>query len=251
MISNDDRARGDRARWDAVAPSYAALVGGLGDSFFRRLAPFLDEELGDPTGQQVWDLGCGHGWLSGILAARGAKVSAVDGSVELIQAARRDHPGIDFEVRDLAIDIPVDAEVFDAVVCHMVLMDLPVLDPVFEAVRRALRPNGRFIFTILHPAFFQQSPSDPSSPPPWSRAVTGYREPEEWWIESFGGHRHYHRPLEQYFEALSRHGLLVRRLVEPPTLPAHDRPEAEWNAYEKWFATIPTMLAVSAVRAAP
>jgi hypothetical protein len=110
-----------------------------------------------------------------------------------------------------------------------------------------LRTGGRFVFSVLHPAFYNQAPSPSDSPPPWSRTVTGYREPAQWWVESFGGHRHYHRPLEDYVEALSRHGLLVRRLVEPPTLPRHEHCEDHWSDYERWFATIPTMLAVSAV----
>lgn len=249
-MSTDDRSRIDRDRWDAVAVSYAALVGGEADSFFRRFAPFLDEELGDPAGMDVWDLGCGHGWLSGILAGAGARVTGVDGSVELVDAARRTHPDVDFDVRDLAIEVPVERDAYDAVVCHMVLMDLPALDPVIAAVARGLRPGGRFIFTVLHPAFFHQKPSPSDTPPPWSRSITGYLEPAEWWIESFGGHRHYHRPLEQYVEALCRHRLLVRRIVEPPTLPHHERPVEQWSDYERWFASIPTMLAVSAIKLA-
>ncbi|SKC71903.1 class I SAM-dependent methyltransferase [Krasilnikoviella flava] len=249
-MSSDDRSRTDRDRWDAVAGSYVALVGGEADSFFRRLAPVLDEELGDPAGMDVWDLGCGHGWLAGILADAGARVTGVDGSVELIDAARRTYPDVEFDVRDLATEVPVEPDAYDAVVCHMVLMDLPALDPVVAAVARGLRPGGRFIFTVLHPAFFHQEPSPSGSPPPWSRSVAGYLEPAEWWIETFGGHRHYHRPLEQYVDALFRHGLLVRRLVEPSTLPNHERPEEQWSDYERWFATIPTMLAVSAVKPA-
>lgn len=249
-MSTGDRSRIDRDRWDSVAATYATLVGGERDPFFRRLAPLLDEELGDPAGMDVWDLGCGHGWLSGILARAGARVTGVDGSVELVNAARRACPDVDFDVRDLAVDVPVERDAYDAVICHMVLMDLPALDPVVAAVAKGLRPGGRFIFTVLHPAFFHQEPSPSDSPPPWSRNVTGYLEPTEWWIESFGGHRHYHRPLEQYVEALFRHGLLVRRLVEPPTRTGQERPEEPRSDYERWFASIPTMLAVSAVKPA-
>ncbi|WP_165962809.1 hypothetical protein [Occultella glacieicola] len=39
----------------------------------------------------------------------------------------------------------------------------------------------------------------------------------------------------------------MRRLAEPATLPRHELPESEWNDYERWFASIPTMLAISAV----
>ncbi|WP_154794195.1 class I SAM-dependent methyltransferase [Occultella kanbiaonis] len=247
MMSAD--ARADRVRWDAIAASYASLVGGHADSFYRRLEPFLAEEIGDPTGQRIWDLGCGHGWLAGLLTAGGARVDGVDGSSALIATARHNHPDVQFEVRDLADEVPVEENAYDAVVCHMVLMDLPVLDPIITAVAKALRPGGRFVFSVLHPAFYNQTPSPSDSPAPWSRTVTGYLEPAQWWVESFGGHQHYHRPLEDYVEALSRQGLLVRRLVEPPTLPRHARSDDRWSAYERWFATIPTMLAVSAVSA--
>ncbi|TDE92547.1 class I SAM-dependent methyltransferase [Occultella glacieicola] len=193
-MATDSRARADRDRWDAVAGTYAETVGGRTDSFYRRFAPFLADELGDPSGQRIWDLGCGHGWLSALLAADGAVVDGVDGSAALIETARARHPDLRFEVRDLATEFAADPDGYDAIVCHMVLMDLPVLDPLVDAVSRALRPGGRFVFSILHPAFFNQAPSPSGDAPPWSRSVTGYRERAQWWVESFGGHRHYHRP---------------------------------------------------------
>ena len=47
---------------------------------------------------------------------------------------------------------------------------------------------------------------------------------------------------------LGRHGLAVTGLHEPPTLPSHTRPPAQWTGYERWFSTIPTMLAVACRR---
>jgi hypothetical protein len=75
--------------------------------------------------------------------------------------------------------------------------------------------------------------------------VRGYLQHEQRWIESFGGHLHYHRPLSWYVERLTAHGLVVTGLHEPPTLPHHTRPEADWTPYEHRFATMPTMLAIA------
>ena len=59
------------------------------------------------------------------------------------------------------------------------------------------------------------------------------------------GHRHYHRPLSWYIERLVAHGLVVTGLHEPPSLPREDIPEADWTEYQRWFSSIPTLLAVS------
>ncbi|SNQ47439.1 hypothetical protein FRACA_190018 [Frankia canadensis] len=64
-------------------------------------------------------------------------------------------------------------------------------------------------------------------------------------IASFGGHTHYHRPLSWYVGRLAAHGLAVTGLHEPATLPAHRHPATQWSDYERWFATIPTMIALA------
>jgi hypothetical protein len=42
---------------------------------------------------------------------------------------------------------------FDAVVSSMVLMDMPVIEPLLRAAARLLTPEGRLVCTVLHPAF--------------------------------------------------------------------------------------------------
>jgi SAM-dependent methyltransferase len=42
---------------------------------------------------------------------------------------------------------------FDAAVCSMALMDLPTLSPLLRALRRLLKPGGRFVFSVPHPCF--------------------------------------------------------------------------------------------------
>lgn len=236
----------DLAAWDRVAGTYATTVGGPDDSFWRRFAPFLDRWL--PTGApRVLDLGCGHGWLAGILAERGARVVGVDGSAELVARARADHPTPTFEVADLTAGVPDAAPgPFDAVVSHMVLMDLPVLDRVLADVAALLTDDGVLIATLLHPAFFHQRPVYDDER---HRRVTGYLEHEERWIDGFGGHRHYHRPLSWYVQRLRDAGLVLVDLDEPPSLPTRHVPEHAWTDDERWFATIPTMLSFAARRA--
>ena len=235
----------DLARWDQVAGVYARTVGGEGDSFYRRFAPFLWRELGDIQGQRVLDLGCGHGWLAAKLHQAGADVIGIDGSTELIATARATYPDLDFQVHNLTSGLPPSPGAYDRVVSHMVLMDIADLTPMLADVATALRPDGVFVFSILHPCFFDQVPAQDPDTGRWERRVRGYLDHEQRWIESFGGHTHYHRPLSWYLDQLAENNLAVTRLHEPLTLPNHTRPPDEWTDYERWFATIPTMLAIS------
>jgi SAM-dependent methyltransferase len=217
--SRDERSTADLADWDRVADRYAASAGGPDDRIYAMLGPALWTSIGtDLHGLEVLDLGCGHGWLSARLAQAGARVRGIDGSEGLLAHARRLVPEAEFLRHDLAGDgLPTDRR-YHRIVAHMVLMDLPQLDPVLGFVRHALEPDGRFVFTIPHPCFFNYGTrTDPATGALYC-GVTGYLEPAEWWIETYGGHRHYHRSLSAYVEALHAHGLAVTRLYEPPQL---------------------------------
>lgn len=125
-------------------------------------------------------------------------------------------------------------------------MDLPAVGRLLADVAARLTPEGVLVASILHPAFFRQQPADDGER---HRRVTGYLAHEEWWIETFGGHRHYHRPLAWYVQQLRDAGLVLVDLDEPPALPPHRAPEEEWTDDERWFASIPTMLSFAARRA--
>ena len=240
----------DLSLWDAAASAYASHVDGPADSFYRRFSDFLWERLGVVNGLKVLDLGCGHGWLAEEMRQAGARVTGVDGSAALLAEARSRYPALALEQHDLVHGLPRPLEQFDRVVAHMVLMDVPVLDRLLADIAAALRPEGVFVFSILHPAFFSRAIVDEGPSGERYRKVTGYLSHETRWVESFGGHHHYHRPLSWYIEQLVRSGLVITGIQEPPTLPGPDIPEAEWTDYQKWFSTIPTMLAVSARLAA-
>lgn len=235
----------DLLRWDAAAAAYTQRVAGPADSFYRRLAPFLWDRFGDVRDLDVLDLGCGHGWLAQLLAQAGAKVTGIDGSAALLAEAAARYPGITFIRHDLASGLPHAPARYDRIVAHMVLMDVRDLETLAADIAGSLRPGGVMVFSILHPAFFSRAITDEGPGKARYRKVTGYLEHETRWIESFGGHRHYHRPLSWYIDLLCRNGLVVTGLHEPPTLPPADVPVHEWTEYQRWFATIPTMLAVS------
>lgn len=79
---------------------------------------------------RLLDVGCGPGTITADLGGRVAEVLGVDPSASVIEEARRDHPGVAFEVGDL---FELDERRWDVVHAHQVLQHLA--DPV-GALRR-------------------------------------------------------------------------------------------------------------------
>ncbi len=120
--------------WSAAAyAANAAFVPELG-------APALDL-LAPQPGERILDLGCGDGALTERIAAAGAHVTAVDGSADMVRAAR---------LRGLAAQV-MDGQhlsfraAFDAVFSNAALHWMPDAEAVVAGVARALKPGGRFV----------------------------------------------------------------------------------------------------------
>ena len=114
----------------------------------RRLRRTILVPLGPLPGRTVLDVGAGPGGLTVDLAARGARVLALDGAPEMLRRAGEriaDARGV-LLVRADARRLPLpDASVDHAagmLVLH--LLDDPV--PALRELRRVLRPGGRVVF---------------------------------------------------------------------------------------------------------
>jgi SAM-dependent methyltransferase len=111
----------------------AHFVPALGGPVLKLLAP--------RAGERILDLGCGDGVLTKEIVASGAAVVAVDAAPDMVAAARA--RGIDARVmrgQDLAFD-----NEFDAVFSNAALHWMQPPDAVLAAIRRALKPRGRFV----------------------------------------------------------------------------------------------------------
>src|SRR5262252_4929937 len=143
--------------YDQYADEYAAYVAtreqdDLEGDPFGILTPLL-AQLGDVTGQDVLDAGCGEGYLARILAARGARVTAVDLSPRLVELARAkaSADAIDYRVADLCEPHPELDGRFDAVASYFVLNDVEDHRGFAETLGDALRPGGRAVLGFNNP----------------------------------------------------------------------------------------------------
>jgi trans-aconitate methyltransferase len=111
--------------------------------FVHQLAGGVVELLDVQRGERVLDAGSGTGHLAAQLAAKGAQVVGIDASPEMVAAASRTYPAVQFEVADLrSYRAP---EPFDAVFSNATLHW--ILEPELPAATfaQALRPGGRLV----------------------------------------------------------------------------------------------------------
>lgn len=110
-------------------------------AFVPKLGAPVLELLNPQPSERILDLGCGDGTLTEAIAQTGATVVGVDSSEAFLRAAKS--RGIDarrMDVRELTFNNEFDA-VFTNAVLHWVFE----ADNVIKGVRRALRPDGRFV----------------------------------------------------------------------------------------------------------
>ncbi|WP_210212079.1 class I SAM-dependent methyltransferase [Mesorhizobium sp. M6A.T.Ce.TU.016.01.1.1] len=103
-------------RYDALAPSKPH------NALYERPASF--ELLGEVTGLDILDAGCGSGICSEKLARSGARVSAFDITPEMLALARERCAGLDVDIRLGDLEKPLDWLAdgsFDRIICSLAL----------------------------------------------------------------------------------------------------------------------------------
>jgi 2-polyprenyl-3-methyl-5-hydroxy-6-metoxy-1,4-benzoquinol methylase len=195
----------------------------------------LLECAGDVRDIVVCDLACGEGHLTRKLAERGARVTGIDLSSNLLAHARRQSQ--DATITAAITYVQDDAQTlshlspssYDLVVSNLAFMDIAQLEPTIDAVHRVLRQDGRFLFSLLHPCF--EAPFHvPEKPVEVDEQgnfvacrVMRYAE-EGWWTSGGQGirgtHGAYHRTLSTYINTLITSGFVITHLAEPLVPPS-------------------------------
>ncbi len=142
---SDDWLSATRHSYDTDAPGYAEKVRGLLDRapHLRASLVLFADLVREAGGGPVADVGCGPGYVTRYLHELGADAFGIDLSPEMIAIARRDYPGLQFEVGtmtepDLADDSVAGVLAFWSVI-HVPDDAVP---GVFREFHRVVRPGG-------------------------------------------------------------------------------------------------------------
>lgn len=192
--------------------------------------------VGDVEGLDVLDAGCGEGYMSRLLAERGARAAGVDVSDSLVEYARTHEDaqrlGLRYTVAGLE-DLPYEDDSFDVAVCNHVLSDVSDPATAIRELARVLRSSGRLIILMLHPCFYTAHAerdatgsipveayfSERSVDQPF--VVAGIESPDDVHMKF--------RPLEFYSTVLGDAGFAIERLSEPHPSPPTTASSEWWK----------------------
>lgn len=149
--NTDDWLADTRTSYDTVAASYAELTRHLLDETPEEravLALFADLVRAQGGGPVV-DVGCGTGRITGHLHKLGSDAFGIDLSPGMIDVARRDHPGVRFDLGSMTDLALADASVTGLVAWYS-LIHIPDDDisSVLTHFRRVLRPGGPLLLSF-------------------------------------------------------------------------------------------------------
>jgi hypothetical protein len=148
---------GSEARDDKVRAAYATVAASYAERFCDELAdlPFeswlLRRVVDLSDGTPVIEVGTGPGHIAAFLAEAGADATGLDLSPEMVDEARRRHPGVNYEVGDLRrLMRPGTHDGWGAVLAwyslvHLAESELPA---AVAALVRPLRSGGRLVLAL-------------------------------------------------------------------------------------------------------
>jgi SAM-dependent methyltransferase len=219
-----ESARANRLWWDANAADYYAEHGRtLGDADFLWCPEGLREAegqlLGQVTGKDVLEVGCGAAQAGRWLVTQGAHVTGFDISHGQLAKGRELDGRTGVAVTTVQADaqaIPFREEAFDLVVSAFGAIPF-VSDSAgtMREIARVLRPGGRLVFSATHPVRWV-FPDDPG--PAGLTVRQSYFDRTPYVEENADGQAVYvehHRTLGDRVRELRQAGLVLDDLVEP------------------------------------
>ena len=236
---------------------------GEGNQFQRFLVGPTSERLLDMhPGEQVVEIACGNGIFARRMAQLGASVTATDFSERFIALAKKRNADYAHAINYAVVDATNEAQLlslgaqrFDAAVCNMALMDIATIDPLLSALSKMLKPDGRFVFSLMHPCFngniklmVEEDDRDGMITEVHSVKVSRYLTPSTQKGTGIIGQPapqyYFFRPLHELFNACFKAGFVVNGLEEP-AFPA----STEGTRWFSWanMKEIPPVLVVKCI----
>lgn len=181
----------------------------------------LKELLPDFSDKSVLDLGCGYGWHDRYAVENGAKsVIGVDLSEKMLSVAKSKTKTdkITYLLDDIT-KVDFKENQFDVVLSSLALHYVKSFSELVKKVRKYLKPNGTFIFSVEHPIFTAQGSEE------WNYDADGRIKDfpvDNYFYEGkretdFLGEKviKYHKTLTTYLDGLLTNDFQINRVVEP------------------------------------
>ena len=201
--------------YNEFAPQYEKMIASLENAGIERdrIMPAFLDVLGDVHGLVTLDAGCGTGYLSRILALRGAEVTGIDIAANLVEIARaKDAEGkITYQVADLSQPLLEYEKHFDLIVSRFVLNDVYDYHGFLRTLGFVAKASGRVVIVMNNPYSFvvRGHITDYFD----SGKAYPYRGMSEEGVKV----HFYQRTLEEYLDACFAAGLQLQRLIDIPT----------------------------------
>lgn len=228
-VPEQDASRAARTWWDENAAEYHDDNGAfLGESRFVWGPEGLTEDqarlLGSREGvvdKKILEVGSGAAQCSRWLRAQGARVVATDYSYAMLEQALiyDDRAGSQHRVPLIQADareLPFADSSFDAAFTSFgAIPFVPDAERIHAEIARVLRPGGRWVCSVTHPARWM-FPDDPTSHGTTITRSYFAREPyvefdEQGQLE----YAEYHRTIGDHVREIAAAGLVLRDIVEP------------------------------------
>lgn len=212
--------------------------------------PRLRDMLPSLPGLSVLDLGCGMGYFCEWAAGAGAaNVVGLDLSENMLALARERCAGLPIRLELADLDrADLDENLFDLVFSSLAVHYLEDFEGFCERVRRALKPGGRFVFSMEHPVFAARAQPEFGVDGEGHRValVSDYlREGERrtnWIADDIVKH---HRLISTIIMTLKRAGLVLDDIEEWALSDADIAAHPEWadDRYQPMFLLLATRAA--------
>lgn len=178
---------------------------------------FLDV-LGDYTGLDILDLGCGDGRFGVELLGGGCQsYTGLEASERMFDLAQKQLTPLGGVSHHHTIeDWTYPEQAFDLVISRLVIHYINDIDSLFEQIYRSLKPHGRLIFSVEHPILTSHNES---------LEISGKRS--NWIVDNYfsTGARNvkwmgsevikYHRTIEDYIRTLQINTFTLEHFREP------------------------------------
>jgi ubiquinone/menaquinone biosynthesis C-methylase UbiE len=197
--------------------------------------------LPEVENKKILDAGCGPGKYAEILMARGAEVTGIDLSDNMIEEAKARNKGKGaFHVHDITTPLHFLADnSFDIVICPLVLNYIKDWNQPLSEFHRVLIPGGLLVISMQHPFFdyIYFRSKNYFEAEKVKCTWRGFGDPIE--VES------YRKPLSNHINDLIVNGFLIDKMLEP--LPSPEFREQDEKGYEE-LMQFPGFLCIRAVK---